>query len=265
MDNNSSNRPLILICNDDSYTAGGIKALTAVAREVADVLVVAPQLPQSGMSSAITVGRPLRVSLISQEPGCTVYAVSGTPADCAKMAFNQLLTDRQPALMLSGINHGYNAGNSAIYSGTMGAVFEGLYHNVPSVGFSYDNYSLEADFTECLPWVRMIIGRALEQGLPSGVCLNVNIPCSAPGDAIKGLKITTAAAGRWVREYERRTDPFGRDYYWMTGTFERDDPNDDQSDFYWLERGWVSVTPCRADQTCREAMPAIATLLQSGE
>lgn len=254
------NTPLILICNDDGYNAGGIKALTAVAREMGEVVVAAPQLHQSGMSSAITVGTPLRASLHLKEPGITAYAVSGTPADCAKLAFNHLLGDRQPDLLVSGINHGYNAGNSAIYSGTMGAVFEGLFHNVPSIGFSYGNYSPEADFGECLPWVRMIMKRALEHGLPQGVCLNVNIPVTTGG--IKGLKTTTAAAGRWVREYEHRIDPFGRDYYWMTGTFERDDPNDAESDYYWLDRGWVSVTPCQADQTCRKAMPTIADLLK---
>ncbi len=258
--NKNGNTPLILVCNDDGYTAGGIKALTSVAREMGEVVVVAPQLHQSGMSSAITVGKPLRAKRCIKEPGLTVYAVDGTPADCAKLAFNELLDGRQPQLLVSGINHGYNAGNSAIYSGTMGAVFEGLFHRVTSIGFSYGDYSPEADFGKCLPWVRQIMRRTLESGLPHDVCLNVNIPLT---DAeIKGIKTTTAAAGHWVREYERRTDPFGRDYYWMTGTFERDDPNDAESDYYWMERGWVSVTPCQADQTCRNAMPAIAELLK---
>lgn len=258
--NTSASAPLILICNDDGYQAGGIKALTDTAREMGRVVVAAPQLPQSGMSSAITVGAPLRARQVQAEDGLEVYAVSGTPADCAKLAFNELLGGRRPDLLVSGINHGYNAGNSAIYSGTMGAVFEGLFHGVPGIGFSYDDYTPEADFTSCLPWVRRVMGRVIERGLPQGVCLNVNIPRCSGGP--KGLKVTTAAAGRWVSEYERRIDPYGQPYYWMTGTFERDDPYDNSSDLYWLDRGWVSVTPCRADQTCREAMPAAADILE---
>ncbi len=258
--NTTGSTPLILICNDDGYQAGGIKALTAIAREMGRVVVAAPQQPQSGMSSAITVGSPLRASQVQAEDGLEVYAVSGTPADCAKLAFNELLGGRRPDLLVSGINHGYNAGNSAIYSGTMGAVFEGLFHGVPGIGFSFNDYTPEADFSSCLPWVRLVMGRVLERGLPQGVCLNVNIPHCSGGP--KGLKVTTAAAGRWVCEYERRTDPYGQPYYWMTGTYERDDPYDDSSDLYWLDRGWVSVTPCRADQTCREAMPATAALLE---
>lgn len=258
--NTSASAPLILICNDDGYQAGGIKALTDTAREMGRVVVAAPQLPQSGMSSAITVGAPLRARQVQAEDGLEVYAVSGTPADCAKLAFNELLGGRRPDLLVSGINHGYNAGNSAIYSGTMGAVFEGLFHGVPGIGFSYDDYTPEADFTSCLPWVRRVMGRVIERGLPQGVCLNVNIPRCSGGP--KGLKVTTAATGRWVSEYERRIDPYGQPYYWMTGTFERDDPYDNSSDLYWLDRGWVSVTPCRADQTCREAMPAAADILE---
>ncbi len=258
--NTSASAPLILICNDDGYQAGGIKALTDTAREMGRVVVAAPQLPQSGMSSAITVGAPLRARQVQAEDGLEVYAVSGTPADCAKLAFNELLGGRRPDLLVSGINHGYNAGNSAIYSGTMGAVFEGLFHGVPGIGFSYDDYTPEADFTSCLPWVRRVMGRVIERGLPQGVCLNVNIPRCSGGP--KGLKVTTAAAGRWVSEYERRIDPYGQPYYWMTGTFERDDPYDNSSDLYWLDRGWVSVTPCRADQTCREAMPDSADILE---
>lgn len=258
--NTSASAPLILICNDDGYQAGGIKALTDTAREMGRVVVAAPQLPQSGMSSAITVGAPLRARQVQAEDGLEVYAVSGTPADCAKLAFNELLGGWRPDLLVSGINHGYNAGNSAIYSGTMGAVFEGLFHGVPGIGFSYDDYTPEADFTSCLPWVRRVMGRVIERGLPQGVCLNVNIPRCSGGP--KGLKVTTAAAGRWVSEYERRIDPYGQPYYWMTGTFERDDPYDNSSDLYWLDRGWVSVTPCRADQTCREAMPDSADILE---
>ena len=243
-------KPLILISNDDGYDYDGIQALIAIAREMGDVAVVAPQQHQSGMGSAITIARPLRVYK-------TVDTPDGTPTDCVKMALDQLLTDRRPDLLLSGINHGLNTGVNTVYSGTMGAVFEGAAHHVTSVAFSYGRYETHVDFTPTLPWVRQIIKRVLQRGLPSDVCLNVNMPA---GD-IHGIKVTTAGMGCWRDEYEHRVDPFGRDYYWMTGRYEMDRPDDPTTDLYNLERGWIAVTPCRVDQTAHDQLRAIDTLL----
>lgn len=251
-------RPLILISNDDGYNFGGIRALIPIAREFGEVVVVAPLHHQSGMGSAITIMSPLRAYKVSQEAGLTVWAVDGTPTDCAKMALDQLLDGRRPDLLLSGINHGLNTGVNTVYSGTMGVVFEGVAHHVPSVAFSYGRYEVDVDFTPCAPWIRQIISRVLERGLPADVCLNVNIPYC---DHISGIKVTTTGMGCWQQEYERRTDPFGRDYYWMTGHYVQDNPDDDTTDLYWLERGWVAVTPCRVDQTAHDHLASMRSLL----
>lgn len=251
-------RPLILISNDDGYDYDGMQALISVARDFGDLVVVAPLHHQSGMGSAITIYRPLRAHKRSEEPGLTVWQVDGTPTDCVKMALDQLLDGRTPDLLLSGINHGLNTGVNTVYSGTMGAVFEGAAHHVNSVAFSYARYETKVDFTPTLPWVRQIIARVLERGLPDEVCLNVNMPSC---DKIQGVKVTRAGMGCWREEYEHRVDPFGHDYYWTTGRYVMDHPDDPTTDIYNLERGWIAATPCRVDQTAHDQLAAIHTLL----
>ena len=250
-------RPLILISNDDGYDYDGIQALIGIARQLGDVVVVAPQQHQSGMGSAITIARPLRAYKTVDEPGYQVWLVDGTPTDCVKMALDQLLPNRRPDLLLSGINHGLNTGVNTVYSGTMGAVFEGAAHHVTSVGFSYGRYETHVDFTPTLPWVKQIIEAVLKHGLPADVCLNVNMPAGE----IHGIKVTTAGMGCWRDEYDHRVDPFGRDYYWMTGRYEMDRPDDPTTDLYNLDRGWIAVTPCRVDQTAHDQLAAIGDLL----
>lgn len=251
-------RPLILISNDDGYNFAGIQSLISIARQLGDVFVVAPLQHQSGMGSAITILTPLRAYKVSEDPGLTVWAVDGTPTDCVKMALDQLLEGRTPDLLLSGINHGYNTGVNTIYSGTMGVAFEGAAHHIPSVAFSYGLHDIHIDFTSCTPWIRQVIERVLERGLPSDVCLNVNIPHC---EQIHGIKVTTAGMGYWHKEYERRVDPFGRDYYWMTGQYKLDNPNDENTDIHWLERGWIAATPCRVDQTAHDHLTTMNALL----
>ena len=257
---NDNKKPLILISNDDGYQADGIRTLMAVAREFGDVVVAAPMQQQSGKGSAITITSPLRAVEVKNEPGMRVFLISGTPADCVKLALDQLLDGRHPDLVLAGINHGYNVGVSTLYSGTMGATFEGLVHHVPSVAFSYGDYRTpHTDFGVCVHFVRDIIARVLQQGLPNGICLNVNIPYDK--GPIQGVKITTTSMGLWTNEFERRTDPHGVEYYWMAGYYENETPDDDTTDIYWIDRGWVSVTPCKVDQTARGVMGEIADLL----
>lgn len=251
-------RPLIFVGNDDGYTAAGIKYLAALAREYGDVFMVAPSTHQSGKSSALTVDLPLRATLVSQQPGETVYHVNGTPADCIKLALSQLMP-RRPDIVLSGINHGYNSGNSAIYSGTMGIVFEGAFLGVPSIGFSYGDYTASPDFSACEPIVRHMIELAVAGKLPSDICYNVNIPRC---EQVAGVKTVAAAMGRWVNEFEGRTDPHGRNYYWLTGSYEPNEPGNESHDLYWLQRGYATVVPCRADQTAHDAIASISELLK---
>lgn len=253
-------RPLILISNDDGYSAPGIAALTSAALEFGDVVVAAPASMQSGKASAITVDRPLRPVLAEKSEHLTRWIIDGTPADCAKLALDQLLRDTPPDLMLSGINHGYNTGISAMYSGTMGAAFEGLLHGVPSIAFSLGSYGIDAPMHICLPVIRHIVSQVLENGLPADICLNVNIPLVEDG-AFSGYKATTGAPGRWTDEFERRNHPHGGDYYWMTGYYDQYDPDDTTTDLYWLDRGWVSVTPCHIDQTDHKSLSLISSMI----
>lgn len=248
---NCKKRPLIFIGNDDGYLAKGIKVLSDIAKEYGDVFIAAPRDHQSGKSSALTVTTPLRAKLLTNEPGLTSYYVTGTPVDCIKLAVSNLMP-RTPDIVLSGINHGYNSGNSAIYSGTMGIAFEGSFLNVPSIGFSYGDYTSDADFTVCEPVVRQFIEAAIDNRLHSqGVCYNVNIPkCTK----LNGLKAAIAAKGRWTEEYDSRIDPHGMPYYWLTGKYIAEDPDNQETDLYWLKRDYATVVPCRADQTAHDLL-----------
>lgn len=253
-----SNKPLIYIGNDDGYLAKGIKELQRIAGDYGNVFVGAPQYAQSGKSSAITVERPLRATLVSENGHQTVYKINGTPTDCAKLSFTKLMP-AMPDIVLAGINHGYNSGNSALYSGTMGVVFEGSMIEVPSIGFSYGDYTAEADFAPCEATIRKIIEKALEGKFPKGVCLNVNIPKC---EELKGMKVTRAAHGRWIKEFDERTDPHGQKYYWLTGSYKNYEPDCDETDLYWIERGYVSVSPCRPDQSATDTFKSIEKILE---
>lgn len=256
MDNS---RPLILISNDDGYQYNGIKSLIKVARTLGDVFVVAPAVHQSGKSSAITFVNPVHTTCIAREEGFTAYLATGTPADCVKLALSQLMADRMPDVVLAGINHGYNSGLNTLYSGTMACVFEGILHGVPSVAFSFGDYSADADTSVCEPIVKHVTERVLKSGLPKDVCLNVNIPHT--GGQFKGMKVTTGDMGRWINEWEHRIDPRGRDYYWLTGEFEIADKEEGLTDYYWLQRGYVTVTPTHVDQTDFASMDTVRELL----
>ena len=255
-----SKRPLILISNDDGFHYNGIHSLIKVAARYGDIFVAAPAEHQSGKSSAISLDRPVRAHLVEKREGYTAYEITGTPADCVKLAISQLMRDRQPDLVLAGINHGYNMGISSLYSGTMACVYEGIMHGVPSVAFSYGVFTREADTSVCEPLVEQVLQRVLAGGLPQGICLNVNIP-PLTESPLKGLKVTISDLGRWVNEWEKRKHPHGGEYYWMTGDYEMADENDDTTDMYWLRRQYATVTPCRIDQTDHAALGAISDLL----
>ena len=254
-------KPLILISNDDGYNYNGISSLIQVAQRYGDVFVAAPAVHQSGKSSAITLDAPVRAHLVERREGFTAYEINGTPADCVKLAISQLMRDRQPDLVLAGINHGYNMGISSLYSGTMACVYEGIMHCVPSVAFSYGVFTRDADTDVCIPLVEQVLPRVIEGGLPQGVCLNVNIPPITAEQPLKGLKVTISDLGRWVNEWEKREHPMGGDYYWMTGDYEMLDDNDDRTDMYWLRRGYATATPCHIDQTDHQSLGQIADLL----
>ncbi|RPI44540.1 MAG: 5'/3'-nucleotidase SurE [Bacteroidetes bacterium] len=244
-----NNRPLILVTNDDGIEAKGLRELTAVAMEYGRVVVISSHLPMSGMSHAITIKVPLRVSLLEEKEDIRRYITSGTPVDGVKLAFNCLL-GRRPDLLLSGFNHGSNSSSSILYSGTMAAAMEGAINHVPSIGFSLLSFDPDADFGPSSEVAREVIGLVLEKGLPDGICLNVNIP-SVPGEELKGIRMCSQANGYWKEEFERRIDPNGREYYWLTGFFQNREPEDGGlgTDEWALERKYVSVVPINTDMT----------------
>ena len=241
-------KPLILISNDDGVYAKGLNELVEVMRLFGNIVVVAPDSPRSGMSHAITVDRPLRVTKLQEEDGLVIYSCNGTPVDCIKLACNQLL-ERLPDFVISGINHGSNSSVSIIYSGTMGAALEGCIHGVPSIGFSLCDYSPNADFSRSKKVVARVFQTVAEHGLPEGICLNVNIP---KGD-VKGINFCRQARGKWVEEFEQRTDPHGRDYYWLTGYFNNAEVEARDTDDFALMDGYVSVVPVSTDMTAYTA------------
>ncbi|MFA8450464.1 MAG: 5'/3'-nucleotidase SurE [Bacteroidales bacterium] len=244
-------RPLILITNDDSVGAKGISVLIETMKNLGDVVVVAPEDPMSGQAHAITVTQPLRVRKVSEEDGVSVFAVNGTPVDCVKLGIRVVL-DREPDLLVSGINHGSNASINVIYSGTMAAVLEGCISGIPSIGFSLLNVDAQADFTACVPFVHSIAQKTLQDSLPNGVCLNVNIPDLHTSE-IKGVKFCRQSKSKWIELFDERVDPHGKRYYWLTGSFEQDDLCED-TDQYALNEGYVSVVPVQYDFTAHDKL-----------
>lgn len=249
-------KPLILITNDDGVTAKGLRALDEVAMEFGDVVVMAPEYNASGLSHSITSSRPLRVREVKQAEGLSVYCCDGTPVDCVKLAV-EYFCPRQPDVVLSGINHGSNSSINVLYSGTMGAVIEATALGIDAIGFSLLHHSPDADFGACLPYVRQIIGNTLEKGLPQGVSLNVNIP-RLPSSDIKGIRICHEAKAQWNDSFEKRIDPQGRPYWWLTGKFVCDNPPE-SSDEWALRNGYVSVVPIHPDFTHYPAIEELAS------
>jgi len=251
----SAQKPLILVANDDGITAPGIRNLISVANQLGEVVVVAPDSPQSGMGHAITINDTLRADKVNIDKGPQAeYKVSGTPVDCVKLAVNVIL-DRKPDLIVSGVNHGSNSSINVIYSGTMSAAVEGALEGIPSVGFSMLDYSWDADFSPALPYIKKIMELLLKNGTPQGVCLNVNIP-SATSAPYKGIKVCRQAHANWEEEFDARKDPRGRNYYWLTGKFVNYDKGND-TDEWALENNYISVVPVEVDFTAHHA---IATL-----
>ncbi|XMO87344.1 5'/3'-nucleotidase SurE [Algibacter sp. AS12] len=242
-----SKKPIILVTNDDGINAPGIRALISVMNTIGDVVVVAPDSPQSGMGHAITLNSTLYAEEIKIDNGPQKeFSCSGTPADCVKLGIRELV-GRTPDLCVSGINHGSNASINVIYSGTMSAAIEAGIEGIPAIGFSLLDYNWEANFEACKTHVKTITKNVIENGLPNGVILNVNIP-NIPKKEIKGIKVCRQAKANWVEKFDKRKTPQGRDYYWLAGKFVNLDGGED-TDEWALENGYVSLVPVQFDLT----------------
>ena len=249
-------KPLILVNNDDGITAPGLRSLISVMKEIGEVVVVAPDSPQSGMGHAITIDSTLysKQVIIDQKEGAPLeYSCSGTPADCVKLALQELL-DRKPDICVSGINHGSNASINVIYSGTMSAAIEAGIEGIPAIGFSLCDYSWEANFEHTSKSIKKIVTEALLHGIPKGTVLNVNFPKTDKEP--NGIKVCRQARANWKEQFDKRTSPTGKDYYWLSGEFELLDKGQD-TDEWALSQGFVSVVPTQFDLTAHHAIPQV--------
>lgn len=243
----------ILITNDDGIAAPGIKALTEVVREFGEIYIIAPDSAQSGMGHAITINNTLELKHIPNFLNSeNAYSCSGTPVDCVKMGIHEVMKTK-PSLCVSGVNHGSNSSINVIYSGTMSAAVEGGIEGVPSIGFSLCDYSWEANFEVLKPYIRKIVAKVLQEGLPEGTVLNVNFPKT---ETIKGIKICRQAKAAWEEEFDKRVSPTGKEYYWLTGKFVNHDEGED-TDEWALAQGYISIVPVHFDLTAYKAMQVL--------
>ena len=247
-------KPLILITNDDGFTAKGMQALIDAVKEFGELMIVAPDKPQSGMGHAITVNDPLRYEETSYFGSIKAFHCSGTPVDCVKVGMYEL-GDKKPDLILSGINHGSNVSTNVLYSGTMSAAVEGAIEGIPSIGFSLTDYDANADFSASKIIVKRIVASALKEGIEKGICLNVNIP-NVSIENINGIKVCRQGKAFWDDTFDERTDPLGKKYYWLTGSFEDYEKSED-TDVHFLKNNYVTIVPTQFDMTAYKAIQSI--------
>ena len=253
----------ILLTNDDGIYAPGIAAMyQALLKKGHQVFVVAPDSERSAVGHAITVSDPLKVSCVDVESRITGYAIKGTPADCVKLAVNALLEEK-PDFVISGINKGANTGNHIIYSGTVSAATEGTMFGIPSIAVSLDvslGKKETMDFRHAAEFAVNLSETVVQQGgLPTGTLLNVNVPALKSED-IKGVRVGKQARFQHSDEYERRTDPFDRTYYWLK--LEQvvvTDPPEMEVDYRLLKEGYVVVSPIQYDLTDYEMLNQLKT------
>lgn len=249
-------KPLILVSNDDGITSKGIRVLVEAMQELGEVVVVAPDSPQSGMGHAITIGDTLRLEKSEIFDDVDAYECSGTPADCVKIAKHFVLKDRRPDLVVSGVNHGSNTSISVLYSGTMSAAIEAALEGLPAIGFSLCDYSSEAELAHVVPYIKQLAGEALKKGIPKGVALNVNFPPKRV-EPIKGIKICKQADAKWQEEFDERFDPYGRRYFWMAGNFVNFEEGEN-NDEWAIANNYISIVPCQYDLTSNSAIEMIS-------
>ncbi len=252
-------KPLILVTNDDGITAPGIRNLVDFMNEIGEVIVVAPNSPQSGKGHAITIDSTLTFEEIGLEGPQKDYSLSGTPVDCVKFALNQILP-RKPDLVVSGINHGANSSINVIYSGTMSAAVEAGVEGLQAIGFSLLDFSWDADFSQAKEYIQTIVKKVLANPIPTGTVLNVNIP-NLKKEEIKGIKVCRQANAKWEENFDERINPHGKKYYWLTGYFNNMDAGDD-ADETALAAGYISIVPVKFDLTAHEHLQQLREILE---
>ena len=246
-------RPQILITNDDGYAAKGLRKLVSLMRTLGDVVLISTDEVMSAKSHSCTIHERLYVRLVHEECGFKEYRCNGTPVDCVKLGYQKLMEHTD--LVVSGINHGMNAATTVVYSGTIGAVIEACMNGLNAIGFSLFSLNPDADFDHLDTAILEITKRVLKEGLPKGVCLNVNFPKRSE-EPLKGIKVCRQAACRWMEYFHDLYDENGERYFNLEGTFESDDITPD-TDLWALQNNYVSVVPTCFDWTahaCIEPM-----------
>lgn len=236
----------ILVSNDDGILSEGLSSLVKELRTIADVTIVAPDSQQSAVGHAITVHRPLRVREVKKDGEFFGFAVDGTPSDCVKLAIRNLMKAK-PDLVISGVNHGSNTAISVIYSGTVSAATEGTILGIPSIAMSLTTFEANADFSYAAKFARQLALKVIENGLPSGTILNVNVP-AVPENEIKGVVITRQGKSVWNDEFEARRDPGNKQYFWLKGELIELDEEED-IDQRAILNNKISITPIQFDLT----------------
>ena len=251
---NAPHRPLILITNDDGIFAKGIHELVKALHPYGEIVVVAPDKPQSGRGHAVTLDAPLWYMVSKFEDADRAYKCTGTPSDCIKIALYRIM-DRKPDLIISGINHGSNSSINILYSGTMGAAMEGAIHNIPSIGFSLLSFNSDADFAAAATYAARIVAKTIDNlGSLPFTCLNVNIPCR-PESEIKGIRVVRQGRGEWIEDFVRHFHPSNkRPYYWLTGEFHDLEPESTDTDTWMLDNGYITIQPVTVDCTDYNAL-----------
>lgn len=254
-------KPLIFISNDDGIGSKGLRILTEVAQKFGRVVVIAPEVPQSGKSHAITMYSPLYLTCLEKSEDLEIYTCSGTPVDCVKMGYDHLFVDEVPTLNISGINHGSNSAISVLYSGTMGAAIEMSFYGSPAIGFSLTDHDRDADFDATVIFAEKIIGDILGAEIKEQLCLNVNVPAVRP-EEIKGFKICRQTKGYWKEGFKINQDPRGRDYYWLTGDFWNAEPEAEDTDNWALENNYIAVVPVQVDMTNYQQLKSLHSIIK---
>ncbi len=244
---------MIVITNDDGFNAGGIQALRKELAKEFEVLVVAPETEQSAMGHAITLNAPLKARKVEEDGKLIGYAVSGTPADCVKLAATELL-DKPPELVVSGVNLGGNLGSCVIYSGTVSAATEAAIMGFPAIAVSLDTWE-NPDFSFAAEFARKMVSLVLKKGLAEGVCLNVNVP-AVKRELIRGARIARQGKSRVIESFDRRTDPRNNTYYWLAGEMHFNEVHEG-TDTETVANNYVSITPLHFDLTCFQFMEEI--------
>lgn len=246
----------ILITNDDGWGTQGILTLARTMLPLGHVIVIAPDSPRSGFSVGITVNKPMYLTKIDgTEYGlgeAEIYTTNGTPADALKLAINALFEgdEKKIDLVVSGINHGSNASINVIYSGTMGACLVAAEHGIPAIGFSYNDHAMDIDLSHTEKYIPEITRHLLEEGMPYGICYNVNFPVGA----IEGIRWTRQSMGHWEKELAPHVDEQGRTYYTLVGTYINHEPDAEDTDEYALAHHCISITPTSIDFTAYQLL-----------